>query len=198
MIAHAREDAPNECCGYLWGEDGAVEGVKRAENPRRSPYGYELDHRSLFAANELDDDGFEVGIYHSHPRSPAEPSQTDINLATYPALALPDRVAGGRARREGVADRRRAGRGGGARRRRRLTRSTCPSCGRVDDSGASFCPSCGMPLVRSGGEALEAPLSEAHGRARKIDPTLTEGELVRVAGGRNQAEAELIQGLLLE
>ena len=55
-----------------------------------------------------------------------------------------------------------------------------------------------MPLVRAGGEALEAPLSEAHGRARKIDPTLTEGDLVRVAGGRNQAEAELIQGLLLE
>jgi hypothetical protein len=68
----------------------------------------------------------------------------------------------------------------------------------VDESGASFCLSCGMPLVRPGGEALEAPLSDAHGRARKIDPTLTEGELVRVAGGRNQAEAELIQGLLLE
>ena len=55
-----------------------------------------------------------------------------------------------------------------------------------------------MPLVRSGAEPLEAPLSEAHGRARKIDPAFTEGELVRVAGGRNQAEAELIQGLLLE
>jgi hypothetical protein len=37
-----------------------------------------------------------------------------------------------------------------------------------------------------------------HGRARKINPAYTEGELVRVAGGRNQAEAELIQGLLLE
>jgi hypothetical protein len=55
-----------------------------------------------------------------------------------------------------------------------------------------------MPLVHPGGESLEAPLNDAHGRARKIDPTLTEGELVRVAGGRNQAEAELIQGLLLE
>ncbi len=61
-----------------------MEDVFRAENPRKSPYGYELDHKSLFAANELDDEGFEVGIYHSHPRSPAEPSQTDINLATYP------------------------------------------------------------------------------------------------------------------
>jgi hypothetical protein len=75
---------------------------------------------------------------------------------------------------------------------------TCPGCGRPDDSGASFCPSCGMPLVRPGAEPLEAPLSDAHGRARKIDPRFTEGELVRVAGGRNQAEAEFIQALLLE
>jgi hypothetical protein len=55
-----------------------------------------------------------------------------------------------------------------------------------------------MPLVHPGAESLDAPLSDAHGRARKIDPAFTEGELVRVAGGRNQAEAELIQGLLLE
>ena len=55
-----------------------------------------------------------------------------------------------------------------------------------------------MPLVRPGAEPLEAPLSDAHGRARKVDPRYTEGELVRVAGGRNQAEAELIQGMLLE
>ena len=84
LIAHAREDAPNECCGYLSARDGSVEAVFRADNPRKSPYGYELDHRSLFAANELDDEGFDVAIYHSHPRSPAVPSQTDINLATYP------------------------------------------------------------------------------------------------------------------
>jgi hypothetical protein len=55
-----------------------------------------------------------------------------------------------------------------------------------------------MPLVHPGGEPLEDPLTDAHGRARKINPEFTEGELVRVAGGRNQAEAELIQGLLLE
>jgi hypothetical protein len=55
-----------------------------------------------------------------------------------------------------------------------------------------------MPLVRPGGEPLEAPLSDAHGRARKINPIYTEGDLVRVAGGRNQSEAEFIQGLLLE
>jgi hypothetical protein len=55
-----------------------------------------------------------------------------------------------------------------------------------------------MPLVRKGAAPLDAPLSEAHGRARKIDPLFTEGPLVRVAGGRNQSEAEFIQGLLLE
>jgi hypothetical protein len=55
-----------------------------------------------------------------------------------------------------------------------------------------------MPLVTPGGQPLDEPLSDAHERARKIDPRYTEGELVRVAGGRNQAEAELIQGMLLE
>jgi hypothetical protein len=55
-----------------------------------------------------------------------------------------------------------------------------------------------MPLVEIGRDPIESPRSEAHARARKIDPRYTEGELVRVAGGRNQAEAELIQGLLLE
>jgi hypothetical protein len=74
----------------------------------------------------------------------------------------------------------------------------CPSCGRDHRAGERFCARCGMPLVRAGGEPLEAPLSEAHGRARKIDPAYTDGALVVVAGGRNQAEAELIQGLLLE
>jgi Putative prokaryotic signal transducing protein len=55
-----------------------------------------------------------------------------------------------------------------------------------------------MPLVRAEAGALEEPRDAAHARARKIDPRYTEGELVRVAGGRNQAEAELIQGILLE
>ena len=65
-------------------KDGSVETVFRAENLRDSPYGYEIDPKSLLAANDLDDDGYGVAIYHSHPRSAAEPSQTDINLALYP------------------------------------------------------------------------------------------------------------------
>jgi proteasome lid subunit RPN8/RPN11 len=84
LVAHAREDAPNECCGYARMTDGHVDEVVRSQNLRNSPYGYELDPTSLLAANDLDDEGFGVAIYHSHPRSPAEPSQTDINLAHYP------------------------------------------------------------------------------------------------------------------
>jgi proteasome lid subunit RPN8/RPN11 len=84
VVAHAQADAPNECCGYMRLDDGRVDEVFRAENLRNSPYGYEIDPKSLLAANDLDDDGFGVAIYHSHPRSPAEPSQTDINLAHYP------------------------------------------------------------------------------------------------------------------
>jgi len=84
IAEHARDDAPNECCGYLRARAGAVEEVIRGTSMRPSPYAYELDGQSLLRANELDDEGFEVAIYHSHPRSPAEPSQTDINLAHYP------------------------------------------------------------------------------------------------------------------
>jgi hypothetical protein len=55
-----------------------------------------------------------------------------------------------------------------------------------------------MPLVHAGGESGDEPRSDAHARARKVNPMYAEGALVRVAGGRHQAEAELIQGLLLE
>ena len=57
-----------------------------------------------------------------------------------------------------------------------------------------------MPLVLAGEDAVAdaLPPSEARDRARKIKPEFSRGQLVRVAGGRNQAEAELIQNLLLE
>jgi hypothetical protein len=54
-----------------------------------------------------------------------------------------------------------------------------------------------MPLVPNG-EIIEEPTSEAHERARKIDPKFTRGPLVRVAGALQQPEAEMIQALLLE
>ena len=75
----------------------------------------------------------------------------------------------------------------------------CPVCGAPHPSEERFCADCGMLLVMAGDRAAgEAPASPAHARARKVRPELARGELVRVAGGRNQAEAELIHGLLLE
>ena len=81
LVAHAREEAPNECCGWFWGDDGEVREVRRAVNERHSPYGYELDAQSQYELWKRDEGGYQVGSYHSHPRSSAEPSQTDINLA---------------------------------------------------------------------------------------------------------------------
>ena len=74
----------------------------------------------------------------------------------------------------------------------------CPGCGTPAPADERFCAECGMPLTHVGRPDLEVPVSAAHARARKIKPQYSEGDLVRVAGARNQAEAELIQGLLLE
>jgi hypothetical protein len=55
-----------------------------------------------------------------------------------------------------------------------------------------------MPLVFSATPRHDEPVSDRHARARKIDPRYIEGDLVRAAGAMNQAEAEFVQGLLLE
>jgi hypothetical protein len=74
----------------------------------------------------------------------------------------------------------------------------CPNCAETYPLDARFCARCKMPLVYAGTRGLEASVTPTHERARKIKPQYAEGDLVRVAGGRNQAEAEFIQGLLLE
>jgi hypothetical protein len=74
---------------------------------------------------------------------------------------------------------------------------TCPRCATEHPPDERFCRECGMPLVHGEGETLD-DVTPARERARKINPMYAEGDLVRVAGGRNQAEAEFIQGLLLE
>ena len=55
-----------------------------------------------------------------------------------------------------------------------------------------------MPLVYSGRSGMDEPVTEAHERARKIKPQFTEGQLVRVVSAHHQAEAEMVQGILLE
>ena len=73
----------------------------------------------------------------------------------------------------------------------------CPACGTDHADDERFCRRCGMPLVVEGGPS-EAVVDERGERARKIKRQFSEGELVRVAIGRQQPEAELIQNLLLE
>jgi proteasome lid subunit RPN8/RPN11 len=86
IVAHARDDAPNECCGVVYARDGEAVKVRRATNVAASPLRYDIDAKELFRINEeLEADGFDLGaIYHSHTRSDPVPSQTDINLASYP------------------------------------------------------------------------------------------------------------------
>jgi len=86
LLMHAREDAPNECCGLIGGEDGVAKSVYRARNAEASPLRYNLDPQDQFRImTEMEERGEELSaIYHSHTASPAYPSQTDINLAAYP------------------------------------------------------------------------------------------------------------------
>ncbi len=73
----------------------------------------------------------------------------------------------------------------------------CPSCERRHGDDERFCRDCGLPLVAEGGPA-EARLTERQERARKVKRQYSEGSLVTVAVSRNEAEADLIQNLLLE
>ena len=90
MVAHAREDLPNECCGMVAGLDGEATEVIRVENAAASPLRYEMDPKAQYEAwKSIEDGGKELlAIYHSHTKSAAYPSQTDVNQA----VAWPDQV----------------------------------------------------------------------------------------------------------
>ena len=90
MVAHAREDLPNECCGMVGGRDGEAETVIRVANSAASPLRYEMDPQEQYdALKAIDDAGGELlAIYHSHTKSAAYPSQTDVNQA----VAWPEQI----------------------------------------------------------------------------------------------------------
>jgi proteasome lid subunit RPN8/RPN11 len=100
IVAHAREDLPNECCGMVGGRDGEARTVYRAENAEASPLRYSIDAAEQFRLmREIEEAGEELAaIYHSHTKSAAYPSQTDVNLAGWPEavyliVSLADPVA---------------------------------------------------------------------------------------------------------
>jgi proteasome lid subunit RPN8/RPN11 len=86
MIAHAREETPNECCGIIAGQGGRAVKLFRASNSEASPYRYNVDPQDLFRIHrECDGNGWEfLAIYHSHTASEAFPSPTDVRLAFWP------------------------------------------------------------------------------------------------------------------
>ena len=83
MVAHAREDLPNECCGLIGGRDGEATAVIRVANAAATPLRYEMDPQEQYnALKAIEDEGGELlAIYHSHTKSAAYPSQTDVNQA---------------------------------------------------------------------------------------------------------------------
>jgi proteasome lid subunit RPN8/RPN11 len=76
LVEHAEAEAPNEACGLVVLRDGVAERYVRAENEAASPYRFELkaDPEVWF----LEDEGYELAVFHSHPSSPPRPSRTDV------------------------------------------------------------------------------------------------------------------------
>jgi [CysO sulfur-carrier protein]-S-L-cysteine hydrolase len=83
IVTHAREEAPNECCGMIGARDGEATSLYRARNAEASPLRYTVHPQDQFRIMEqIDERGEQLAaIYHSHTGSPAYPSQTDVNLA---------------------------------------------------------------------------------------------------------------------
>lgn len=86
MVAHAQEEAPNECCGVIAGVDGDASKLFRARNSEASPYRYSVDPKDLFRIyRECEEKDWNfLAIYHSHTASEAYPSPTDVRLAFWP------------------------------------------------------------------------------------------------------------------
>jgi len=77
LVAHARREAPNEACGLVAFRDGVAERYLPGENALESPYRFELRPRDP-ADFFLEDEGYELAVFHSHPATEPRPSRTDL------------------------------------------------------------------------------------------------------------------------
>ncbi|MEI6125821.1 MAG: M67 family metallopeptidase, partial [Pseudomonadota bacterium] len=86
MILHALQEAPNECCGVLLGKNGVVERIAAIKSNPPAPDAYYMDPvQQMGVFEEMEKQGQSLlGIYHSHPRGPVEPSGADLQLAFHP------------------------------------------------------------------------------------------------------------------
>jgi proteasome lid subunit RPN8/RPN11 len=84
LEAHADAEAPNEACGFVALRDGVAERFLPAENAAASPYRFDMLVRDPALVIDLEDEGYELAVFHSHPTDKAEPSRTDIaNIGLY-------------------------------------------------------------------------------------------------------------------
>jgi proteasome lid subunit RPN8/RPN11 len=76
LVEHAEAELPNEACGLIVLRDGRAERFVAGRNTAASPYRFELevDPETWF----LEDEGYELAVFHSHPASPPRPSRTDV------------------------------------------------------------------------------------------------------------------------
>lgn len=86
IVLHLRRELPNEACGLLGGRAGVVHKVCLIENELHSPWEYRMEPTAQVRAMlAMDAEDLElVGIFHSHPNGPPQPSATDVAQAYYP------------------------------------------------------------------------------------------------------------------
>jgi proteasome lid subunit RPN8/RPN11 len=85
VIAHARSDFPYEVCGLLAAENGCWVRHYMIPNAARSMTYYSMDPKAMLGPmREIEDREWDLVIYHSHTHTEAFPSQTDVQLASYP------------------------------------------------------------------------------------------------------------------
>ena len=76
---HALEEAPNEACGLVLVREGRAVGYRRGRNAEAWPYRFRLEVEPEVWF--LEDEGYELAVFHSHPRSPPRPSRADLERA---------------------------------------------------------------------------------------------------------------------
>jgi len=79
LECHAREEAPNEACGLVLLRDGRAIRYERGRNAEASPYRFRLEVEPEVWF--LEDEGYELAVFHSHPASPPRPSRADLERA---------------------------------------------------------------------------------------------------------------------
>lgn len=89
IVRHAARELPNEACGYLAERDGVAVGFYQLTNLDRAPDHYRMDPKEQFTAiRDMREMGLKLAaVYHSHPETPARPSDEDIRLAYDPEIS---------------------------------------------------------------------------------------------------------------